>query len=71
MSHCILRGGILLDKTKALFVCAHNSIHSRQLGGTGLGLSIVKHIIELHSGSVGVQSTEGLGSRFWFTLPIF
>lgn len=42
---------------------------SRQLGGTGLGLSIVKHIVELHSGSVGVESIEGLGSKFWFILP--
>lgn len=42
---------------------------SRELGGTGLGLSIVKHIIELHSGAVGVESTEGIGSRFWFVLP--
>jgi two-component system phosphate regulon sensor histidine kinase PhoR len=42
---------------------------SRQLGGTGLGLSIVKHIIELHSGKVGVESTEGLGSQFYFYLP--
>lgn len=42
---------------------------SRELGGTGLGLSIVKHIIELHAGSVGVQSTEGLGSKFWFIFP--
>lgn len=42
---------------------------SRKLGGTGLGLSIVKHIAELHGGSVGVESTEGLGSKFWFILP--
>jgi two-component system phosphate regulon sensor histidine kinase PhoR len=43
--------------------------HSRELGGTGLGLSIVKHIVELHGGAVGVESAEGLGSKFWFTLP--
>jgi two-component system phosphate regulon sensor histidine kinase PhoR len=42
---------------------------SRELGGTGLGLSIVKHIVELHSGSVGVESTEGLCSKFWFIIP--
>lgn len=42
---------------------------SRELAGTGLGLSIVKHIVELHGGSVGVESTEGLGSKFYFTLP--
>ncbi|MDD3345690.1 MAG: ATP-binding protein, partial [Candidatus Omnitrophica bacterium] len=43
---------------------------SRQLGGTGLGLSIVKHIVELHAGSVGVESAEGIGSKFFFTIPL-
>ncbi|MEW5907500.1 MAG: ATP-binding protein [Elusimicrobiota bacterium] len=42
---------------------------SRELGGTGLGLAIVKHAVELHGGSVGVESEEGRGSAFWFTLP--
>lgn len=42
---------------------------SRSLGGTGLGLSIVKHIVELHGGRAGLESSEGLGSKFWFTLP--
>ena len=42
---------------------------SRELGGTGLGLSIVKHIIQAHSGTVGVESKANKGSRFFFTLP--
>ena len=42
---------------------------SRELGGTGLGLSIVKHIMELHHGTAGVESAEGLGSKFWIVLP--
>ncbi|PIQ88615.1 MAG: hypothetical protein COV72_07325 [Candidatus Omnitrophica bacterium CG11_big_fil_rev_8_21_14_0_20_42_13] len=42
---------------------------SRQIGGTGLGLSIVRHAVELHGGSAGVESTEGLGSKFFITLP--
>ena len=42
---------------------------SRELGGTGLGLSIVKHIVELHGGNAGVESIEGLSSKFWFTIP--
>ncbi len=42
---------------------------SRDMGGTGLGLSIVKHLIDFYGGTVGVESTLGQGSNFYFTLP--
>jgi two-component system phosphate regulon sensor histidine kinase PhoR len=37
--------------------------------GTGLGLMIVREIVEAHGGTVGVRSSPGLGSAFWFRLP--
>jgi signal transduction histidine kinase len=46
-----------------------DSSATREKGGTGLGLAIVKRIIELHGGTVGVESTLGHGSVFWITLP--
>jgi two-component system phosphate regulon sensor histidine kinase PhoR len=42
---------------------------SRDLGGTGLGLSIVKHIAQVHGGSVSVDSIVGRGSTFRLHLP--
>ena len=39
--------------------------------GTGLGLILCKEFIEKHNGTIRVESEEGLGSSFMFTLPIY
>jgi signal transduction histidine kinase/HAMP domain-containing protein len=63
--------GIPLDEQKTVFERFYRS-QSADLKnrGAGLGLAITKSLVELHGGTIGVESTLGQGSHFWFNLPL-
>lgn len=64
--------GVPKDKQAQLFqpFSQADSSTTRQFGGSGLGLSIVRSLARLMDGDVGVDSTPGQGSRFWFRIRL-
>ena len=55
-----------VDKVFVIF----QRLHSREAyTGTGIGLALCKKIVELHGGTIGIDTSTSIGTRFWFTLP--
>ena len=61
--------GIAREHLPHVFERFYKVDRSRRDGGTGLGLAIVKHLVQAHGGDIKVESVEGEGSAFSFTLP--
>ena len=62
--------GIASEHLPHVFERFYKADRSRRDGGSGLGLAIVKHLVQAHGGDVSVDSVEGEGSVFSFTLSL-
>jgi two-component system phosphate regulon sensor histidine kinase PhoR len=62
--------GIPKEDLGRVFERFYKADRARTGGGTGLGLSIARHMVESHGGFIWAESEEGVGSTFYFSLPI-
>ena len=64
--------GIRKEEQKKIFERFYRTVSAqkRAIGGTGLGLSIADSLVQLMGGQIGVESTPGKGSVFYFTVPL-
>jgi two-component system phosphate regulon sensor histidine kinase PhoR len=62
--------GIPTDELERIFERFYKADRARSGGGTGLGLSISRHLVEAHGGRIWVESLQGRGSTFHFTIPV-
>jgi signal transduction histidine kinase/CheY-like chemotaxis protein len=68
---CDTGTGIPADRLESIFEAfQQGDVSSRTQGGTGLGLTISRRLVTLMNGTMGVKSTLGEGSCFWFDLPL-
>ena len=63
--------GIPAPDLDHLFEPFHRAVNVGTISGTGLGLVIAKEAVELHGGTITVESQVGIGTAFTITIPLF